>query len=352
MTQEELLRRSTVTELRSVCERMGAEPPRALRGKEGLIRLLQETLRAHPERLWMALSPDGMDLLWDCMTRGAAGSERWPLNPAEAEAMADDLELLRWMGLSTCRGHAWSLLPELWPLLPATDAQWQKVDQLGACLDEGMVLLSYWGMATAEMLLREIRRSYPDAVLPGPEELNRIYTAGSGTENTWRSPDGRLWLLHPDCTPEDLWNLWEREPILKLLPWAEINLPALEKVPLDVPLPQEAWDALCGLLERRGMREEDIAPNLVDCLWKLQTESLGDAVDTLREGFPQPLEAADAWVITYCVECLPLWRFRGRSLHTLRKERAAFIREHKPDPNAPCPCGSGRPYARCHGRLN
>ena len=47
---------------------------------------------------------------------------------------------------------------------------------------------------------------------------------------------------------------------------------------------------------------------------------------------------------------LPVWSLRGHSISEIagRKLPEALRRS----PGDPCPCGSGKTWSRCHGRLN
>jgi preprotein translocase subunit SecA len=95
---------------------------------------------------------------------------------------------------------------------------------------------------------------------------------------------------------------------------------------------------------------EDMLEGVTDAFLFVQEDDPEEAVKSLMFALPEGEETPRLrQLAVQLVKSMPRWKARGFSLNGEIKKKADRMRAGR---NDPCPCGSGKKYKNCHGRLN
>ena len=110
-------------------------------------------------------------------------------------------------------------------------------------------------------------------------------------------------------------------------------------------------DLLQRILREAGETDEAfVGECLEDAFFSLQEGRREDALNCLCDILGEKCTPGQRWLMDRLLNRFPVWALRGHSISEIGASRLpdAFRRSRE----QPCPCGSGRPYGKCHGRMN
>ena len=361
-TQAELLEKKRLGELLDLLFRLGASPDSlpSARQKKPLVRHLLAALRAMPDVPLHMLGWDAVKALSGCLAGGACtvsfGAER------RNGCLAFGLSALRLLGLAWRDRQCWHLLPEARTLVLRGKRRREELRLVDSLLDECEQVLTLYGAAPVPVVGRALQRLTGEQV---PEADFDAYADAFFTLMVQRygfqctvagDPDAmEPWLCSDLCRdPEALVRqLREKDGQAWFFParhqygW----LPGM--IPVDAACGEAFTKALQEDMARRGEMPDPtrLENALVDAFLYVQEDDPETAEDVLLALF-----SADGAVpgrrllVRQAVNTMPRWADRGLSRQEQIRRAAARITPAGRDD--PCPCGSGKKYKSCHGRLN
>ena len=310
-----------------------------------------DAFHAAPGILRTCLGLNGMEALAD-EDEANPFPDKGSWQIAIRDANADDdlkeaLEELRRFGLAWRDRHAWHVLPDFAPVLSAGEDDWDMLETESQVLQMIAVMLNLYGIAPIRTVLDTLA-DREDLDERRTDPLLRLYVRWNGMRGIYRTPDGEVYLLSDLCDdPESLWQdqqlctlhgyNWKIVPLDEIFTFAGCS----------VPLTNSGASLLTDVAAEAGLDPDELAWYLEEALMALQEKGFDAAVDALAEAFPDgQVTDGRKWVLRRCVDQLPLWGAKGRTGAELRDMGSSL------KPGDLCPCGSGRTYGRCHGRLN
>lgn len=345
---EENLAQKNTLELSDLCVRLGVQE--AGRGaKKETVRLILARMREDLFPIPAVLGSELLDLLADLL-RGAASDEGdWsiPVSEITRDEAAEDLIL--WLG---CFGLAhrtrtrWEIVPEAARLLPQSEAEYSRIDDLSDILFDARKRLNVYGMLTPQELAQMMSGENEEELCA---LLSALCLCWGGLNGLHRGADGEVWLVSELCEePEELYDILST-PMLKAFPhylWPESFYLDSDFV---VPFQPDDIQYLTRLARERGVAVPDLEDVMLEACIEMQAMKSEDALTWITDLLGE-MDSGAVWLISRCIDRLPLWVFKGRSREGMLRE---YMKENTPvHPAAACPCGSGKPWGMCHGKMN
>lgn len=349
-----LLTAQTRYDLADLCMRMGLEPAGPSETKAQTAARLIDAIDGHADLVRHCFGLSCLDALASAMP---SPEDDWTLSfdrAGKSVMLEDALNLLLHFGLAWRDRRRWHLLPQVRELVSLTEDERKELELVDLMLQHMIVALNRFGAAPITVALGihgEADAEDPEtaAVLAMLTMYSRFY----GLVGFCPGPDGTLWMRSQECDrlPETITA--QLTCMQRGVSWHEGGLEGLNVVgQCVVPLTDKALEILHELIPDTLENDPDsVAEILEDAFCFLQDGERGDALEALCELFEvDELTEARRWMLDRLLNQMPLWSLLG---HTTSEMSAldGMVRE-KPKPDDPCPCGSGRTWARCHGRLN
>lgn len=310
----------------------------------------EAAFRAAPGMLRTCLGLSCMEALADEAEVNPPPAEaewRIAIRDVNADADLDDaLQELKRFGLAWRDRHCWHVLPEIAAVLDMTEGDWELLEAEASVLRMIASLLNLYGIAPVGTVLGVLADQDGDE--PRTDPLLGLYVRWSGIRGLYRTPDNEVFLLSDLCDdPESVWNDQQLCTAhgynWKILPLDEI----FTIRDCDVPLTGNTASLLADMAAETGLDPADLAWSLEEALIALQEDGFDAAVETLVKAVPEDqMTEGRKWILRRCVDQLPIWAAKGRTGAELMDMGGSV------KPGDLCPCGSGRTYGRCHGRLN
>ena len=361
-TQAELLEKRSFNELLDLLFRLSADPDddAFARRRQPLVLKALAALRERPEVPlsmlgWNAVRALANSIVWKSSTvsfRAERGNEH----------LAFGLWTLRLLGLAWRDRHCWHLLPEAQTLIIRGTRRQGELRLIDSLLDYCEQVLTLYGAAPVTVVARALQRltgehvseadfdGYADFFFSLMIQRYGFQCTVSGDADTTET-----WLCSELCRdPEALVRqLRERDgqewfcPSRHQICW----LPGM--IPVDEACGEAFTRALGEDMARRGETPDGprLEDALVDAFLYVQEDDPQAAEDVLLGLFsPDQADAGRRLMVRQAVSTMPRWTDRGFSRQERIRRTAARIRPAGHD--GPCPCGSGKKYKYCHGRLN
>ncbi len=276
--------------------------------------------------------------------------DEWTIAIRDANAdadLGDALQELKRFGLAWRDRRCWHVLPEAAAVLDMTDEDWELLEAEASVLQMIASLLNLYGIAPIGTVLGVLADQGPGDE-PRTDPLLGLYVRWSGVRGLYRTPDNEVFLLSDLCSDPEA--LWQDQQLCALHGYNWKILPLDEIFTIrdcSVPLTGNTASLLADMASETGVDPGDLAWSLEEALIVLQEDGFDEAVETLIKAIPEDqMTDGRKWILRRCVDQLPLWAAKGRTGAELRDMGGSV------KPGDLCPCGSGRTYGRCHGRLN
>lgn len=348
-TLEDNLKAKNTWELEDLCVRLGIPAADGLPGtKAETVRLILQKIAEGLPLLPAVLGGELLDELGALTAGPPNGEGGWTLPLRDAPPGSAPEDLLLWLsvfGLAH-RGRAlWEILPEAAQLLPEEEAAYLRFDELGDDLFRARKLLNIYGMLPEQELARMTFGR--DEEEPGA--LSALLLCWGGAAMLFTAPSGDRWLVSELCEePGELYDVLSK-PLLTVFPlyvWPERLFLESDFV---IPFKPEDIQYLTRLARERSVDILDMEDAMSDACADLQAMNSEGALDRFRSILGE-MDSGAAWLVGRCLDRVPLWVFKGRSREGMLRE---YMKENTPvHPAAPCPCGSGKPWGMCHGKMS
>ncbi len=338
-------------DLADLCMRMGLEPAGAKETKADTAARLTAAMEAHPETVRESFGLYCLDALAEAV-RHRTGELTLMLSKADkAPELTDALDLLRHFGLAWRDRRLWHLLPQVRSLV-AMDMTERRMLEAGMDLLRQITLaVNRFGIVPIDVILASGKEDDPERQLVRLSMLT-LYSRFYGLSGFCPGPDGKLWLRAPDCEDParvmtgqlacELRGIaWPTDPLAEVIAFADA----------DVPLNDKSAALLRDVFGKLAEPDADwLAECLEDAFLLLQDGDREGALEALCDIFTdREYDDAHRWLMDRLLNMLPVWTLRGHAIGEL----SGKLKQKTPDnPDEPCPCGSGRTWGRCHGRLN
>ncbi len=347
-TEENLAAKST-WQLTDLCVRLGIPADDGLPGTKA--ETVQQILARMNESLFpipAAMGSELLEQLIDVTRRLQSSGGGWtlPLRRVPAGTALEDLMLwLECFGLAHRTRTSWDVVPDAKRLLPRCSEDYDRGDALADALFRARKILNIYGMLPEQELARMTFGR--DEEEPGT--LSALYLCWGGTPALFRTPSGETWLVSELCEePGELYDILSK-PMLAAFPpyvWPESLFLDSDFV---VPFQPEDIEYLTRLARERGADVLDVEDAMFDACAYIQAMNTEDALSRFSDALGE-LDGGVSWLIGRCLDRVPLWVFKGRSREGMLRE---YMKENTPvHPAAPCPCGSGKPWGMCHGKMS
>ena len=342
-TFHECLLKKTVAELTDIGFRLLVMPPDNRRSKEAWATAIEKTLREEPENLHPALNGTQWEDLHGML-------ESVPEDAPEISLPLSDtvrplMERLASFGLAWHDRKAWHLQAEL--LRGCSVFKTEESEMLTAAEYWFDVLTGYvllYGLILFDDLLvmLQLENDRPTA-----EAMLSVWRARNGLDGIL-AEDGRLWLLCPDATEPARLYAARQDPELSLLAYKPMTQEeALELSDTLLPGDPKDAQAIRGFFRRRGLEPKEIDDLLVDMTEYVQNNDTDSALSLLSDALDSMPTPEQVEMIGDYINSMPRWELKGHSYAELNPRK----KPPRPKQNDPCPCGSGRKYKNCCGRL-
>ena len=344
-----------------------------------LAALITLSMQKTPEQLRQCLGKRTLEMMAERISSG-----RTLVTFDEADVnylLLRSMDDLTAFGLCSEVEEGWKIDPDALPLTQAGRAEeldLERQEMIFVMMD-GM--LACRGMMEINVLYEQLARMLP---VQSVEEVGRLLTARYGLRATCRAeaaeedgPD-EIWACYPDLDDADLLLAALETPETAALPYADLSVDRLVYAhAYGYPADAAQIDACAQALMSTGLTEAEA--------FSLITEAIGDLENSAGAhsgqeaalaagqeiGIPLPDGAFDA--LRSLCDGLPRWNLKSHTpaeaQRLIRASRISRLRHpgrlwDSPEvipfptvarkagpiaPDAPCPCGSGRPYGECHG---
>lgn len=354
---EACLKKQRIPELEALLYRLDAEEFGQCQRKDDMIRLAAELIpqqlddivcvlrmeQAAALRAQLAGNPEGTVSL-KCVNR----------DPVLLKAV----EVLAPFGLAWREAGCWQLRSCVREMLQeAADVELKFADMLSDLMQG---LLMHTGMLPQETLLDWLLNWLDDGDENATEAIegmaDRVLRLRYGLDALYAGEED-LWIVSEDLLDPDA--LYERlhEPHIAALPWLEYRVEDMLYAARQTGVPGsgELYLPLAQWLHGHGLPLENCA-NFIIHLVRMIQNGMGVQV------MPEILALVELRGETDMDELLkvmntlhnsiPLWDNKGRSAWELvRPVQPAAAKADFPGRNSPCPCGSGKKYKHCCGRM-
>lgn len=214
-------------------------------------------------------------------------------------------------------------------------------------------------LAQSVLPVPELERLLAQSILPGSGQEKLVTQLMGAMRNIHRKRmgihgfiehEGEEWLVGEDV--DEPKKLLERvlSPKLRSRPYAVYD--AKEALTISIGEGNYRWNSFCvmarDVYEALGMEREEAEAQIewVICLYR--NDNMEGAADVLTD-VPWPPTPEQLRKLIAFMDYVPLWHEKGYSMHDLKPSpRRSPGRVGR---NDPCPCGSGRKYKNCCGRL-
>ena len=244
--------------------------------------------------------------------------------------------------------QGWHLRPELVRVVRMNKADLAAYEQTDRIFDLISGMLNLYGILLPEKV-SELLAPVSEIRL-GEDLLTSIYLPRAGLRGMLLDEEKHLYLVARDCA----------DPPAML---AAIRDPELAALDLARYTPEDAWwarrngfprcapqmQAFMRTLQLRGVMTDDLDGFLLDTALFMQDGDVGSAYKSIACLFPTEPNAVEHKRILALLGQVPMWRFKG---HTASEFFRPLGRVPEAEPDSLCPCGSGRKYKNCHGRMN
>ena len=270
------------------------------------------------------------------------------------------------------------------PLSRAGKKEEERISQQDMAFTLINGLLVWTGMMESSVLLEQLSRIMP---FFSEKEMQEVLIARYGLQTWYRTeaavpgdPD-EIWICYPELDEADLLLAELDSPDVTDLPYADIDVESLIRAHVTgIPASQEALNRCLTALERAGLPADQGMAFLGDVTVETENSPASatgaEAVAAILRDLPNPPDERVQEILRDFCDKLPRWALKGHTpeeaSRLFRASRAGmlrplvhgfdgpkmipFPRPVRPDPpvapDAPCPCGSGRPYHSCHGVRN
>ncbi len=351
-TQEELLKAMSQRDLVDLCMRFGIDPPGQGERRAATAGRLLDALRDDPDLTAHCLGYETVCALRDGLPKGR-GEVEVPLGlRADPYGIAEHLPELRRYGLAWRDRRCWHVLPEARKLTRCRRDLMDDLETEQRILEQINVALNRYGTAPI------------DVVMAGaPEEggtslsvlLMLVYSRFYGLSGFAAGPDGRLWMRSQDCDEPQLTMAAQQACGSLGLDWEPTGIGGAEAfmdtfVPLKADAVRLLYDIAGSSIEHEDQMEW-VSVCVEDAFFLLQDGDRRKALDCLCDILPENrITEANRWLMDRFLNRFPVWALRGHSMSGISANR--LPESLRIDPGEPCPCGSGRPWRKCHGRMN
>lgn len=290
------------------------------------------------------------------------------------------VEELTRFGLCDERENGWMLDPACAPLSQARRREEERISRQDMLFNLTNGLLTWMGMLEMSVLVEQLCRLIPSLE---EAEVREVLISRYGLQTWYRTeaavpgdPD-ETWVCYPDLDQADMLLSELDDPDVTDLPYADVDVEALIRahvtgIPADMPTINRCMAAM----EQAGLAPEDALTLINDVVYEVENSGAAttgaEAVAAAFKGMkPQPPEPVIEALRVFC-DALPRWALKGHTpdeaARLFRASRAGMLRPlvHNWDgpkmiafpsarpavdlpPDAPCPCGSGKPFGECHG---
>ena len=348
-TRVELLAGQSAYELADLCMRMGLPPAAGGERKAETAARVDEAMDRTPDLVRTSIGLDCLDAV-----REAVGSRRGditlPLSRLDKdEALGDALDMLKHFGLAYRDRHCWHLLPEVRRLVKLSAEERQDLEVSADMLRHFTLTVNRYGTVPVDVATGPAADGEEALIHMG---MLALYSQYHGLSGFCAGPDGRLWLRSPDCGDAAGTITAQMACAQRGIDWAGGGLSDVFAFSdAVVPLTERASGILKDVLEQLPDVDTDlIADCLEDAFFCLQDGDRENAVAALCDIFTEEERTpARRWLMDRLLNHLPVWTLRG---HSISEISGGQPQKTKPGPDDPCPCGSGRTWAKCHGRRN
>ncbi|MBR5345300.1 MAG: SEC-C domain-containing protein [Clostridia bacterium] len=351
-TRLELLQTQSFRDLTDLCMRFGVEPPR---DGERRAEVAARLLTAAEENPDLDLHCIGLPLL-DQLAEALKGQRKEALtlslrSTPETEELKENLWLLQHLGLAWRDRHCWHLLPEVKALceVPPGKRLWLDVER--EIIDQLALAVNRYGIAPIDVVVGSVKENAEETEAVR-ETVMTVCSRYYGLEGFFAGTDGHLWLRSQGCeNPLDVAGgqiISERLG----LDWDRSGMNGFSRIGGSyVPLDTKARDLLKRILKETGETDEVfVGECLEDAFFTLQEGNREGALDCLCDILGKNCTPGQRWLMDRLLNRFPVWALRGHSISGIGASRLPDnLRQGRDEP---CPCGSGRPYGKCHGRMN
>ncbi|MBR4711826.1 MAG: SEC-C domain-containing protein [Clostridia bacterium] len=368
-TPREILMKATQPELADTCIRLGLDCGPGTR-KSDMADAIAARLEEAPYLLPSCLGPEAVDaLLSQRAAVGQARSARWtcPLWMAnDDDLLAYALDELRFFGMAWRTRSEWHVNPfvrralrldrEARRSLEAEDFVFGAMCRLMLIYgvipqaDALRMLDSYLGKQT-----KEEERAESEEILLGiwcrrqgmyglmPDPAAEESADGAEPPILFRDPEAYrplelIALQRHLAAAGQTWRAWQGGE--------------LTGVPdTDILITAQAAQQLQALADELKPDADDLVFALEDAVECLHRGDRTEALEALEEGFgDRELTTSQRWILSRVLDKVPLPQLMGRTIEEVNRFTVGEGLRIRPD--APCPCGSGKRYRKCHGRLS
>ena len=367
-TQGELLEKLTVDELVELLFRLNIDPDNValVRRRKPLAEAILRYFPSRPDEPLHMLGWDAVHALSGYGKQRGEGDVPVSIRAANGDKdLAWGLDALRLMGLAWRDHRSWHLLPEALPLIRRGVRKKQHLQHVDALIDLTLQAMAVYGAAPLETVVRcqfavdgtqvdeASLEDHCDVLYSLISQRFGFYCSVTGDPQT-----GEPWLCSPLCEdPEALVQVLREGsgrdwfcPTKDQMAWL------LDTVPMEADCARALEDRLLAELRTAGRHpdREQLREDFIDAFLFVQEGDLEGAEDVLLSIFPSGeggrADSGLRFLVKQAAEAMPRWADHGFSRR--RMVHAAAARLKPVGRNEPCPCGSGKKYKHCHGKLN
>ncbi|MBQ6173416.1 MAG: SEC-C domain-containing protein [Clostridia bacterium] len=370
-TPEDLLMTLSVQELHESAMRLDCELP-VSKGKRALAETIVRRVREVPYYLLSCLGIHSVEALLEQRRElGLRRSAPWtcPLWMANDDPeLLHALEELRLFGMARRTRSEWILNKEMHTFLKSNKDVTEALTFEEELYGHLCRILPIYGLLTphrtAEAIDRLLTDGGADAKDDKPtqderqETLLALWVRREGAYGVFVDPaakekdgDGIL-LRDPEMThPEALLELhrqmraagqterfWESSELVSVLD-------------SDVLITAQAGIQLQALCDELRPDPDDLVECMEDAVFWLHEGDRTEALMMLEDAFPDAeLTTSQRWILSRILDKIPLPQLMGRTIDEVNRFTVADGLRIRADD--PCPCGSGKRYGKCHGKLH
>ena len=351
-TRTELLQTQSLRDLTDLCMRFGVEPPGGGERKAEVAGRILAAAEANPDLDLHCIGLPLLDRLAEALENQRAENLTLSLRrtPETAEVI-ENLWLLQHLGLAWRDRSRWHLLPEVKTICGLTESSRLWLDVEREIIDQVALSVNRYGIAPIDVIVGTVKDGQEEAQAVW-ETVMLVCSRYYGLEGFFAGVDGHLWLRSQDCAyPLDV---AEGQIISERLglDWDRREMNEFSRIGGSfVPLDEKALDLLRRILKEAGETDEVfVGVCLEDAFFALQEGRREEALDCLCDILGENCTPGQRWLMDRLLNRFPVWALRGHSISGISASQLpdAFRRGRE----EPCPCGSGRPYGKCHGRMN
>lgn len=109
------------------------------------------------------------------------------------------------------------------------------------------------------------------------------------------------------------------------------------------------------MLELFAMPKEYAIENMYILVSDIQTRSINEIIEDVIQGIDVKLGKDDRFdveqLINKLLKNVPIWKFKGATINQIQSDEIKELKNEKIGRNEPCPCGSGKKYKNCCGKV-